>query len=32
MGIVSGGSSLGGVFLPIMFNRLITQIGFPWAM
>ncbi|RSM08783.1 hypothetical protein CEP52_004515 [Fusarium oligoseptatum] len=32
MGLVSGGSSLGGVFLPIMFNRLIKQIGFPWAM
>lgn len=32
IGIVSAGSSLGGVFLPIMFNRLITKIGFPWAM
>ncbi|KAJ3531865.1 hypothetical protein NM208_g8690 [Fusarium decemcellulare] len=32
MGLVSAGSSLGGVFLPIMFNRLIDEIGFPWAM
>lgn len=32
LGIVAGGSSLGGVFLPIMLNRLIAQIGFPWAM
>lgn len=32
MGIISAGSSIGGVFLPIVFNRLIKQIGFPWAM
>ncbi|KAH0024970.1 hypothetical protein KCU78_g4873, partial [Aureobasidium melanogenum] len=32
MGLVSCGSSLRGVFLPIMFNRRIVEIGFPWAM
>lgn len=32
MGIVASGSSLGGVCLPIMFSRLIPQIGFAWAL
>ncbi|KAH8166783.1 hypothetical protein CIB48_g1437 [Xylaria polymorpha] len=32
IGIVGAGSSIGGVFLPIMLNRLIDQIGFPWAI
>ncbi|KAK2758472.1 hypothetical protein CKAH01_05520 [Colletotrichum kahawae] len=32
MGIVASGSSLGGVCLPIMFSKLIPQIGFPWAL
>lgn len=32
MGIVAGGSSVGGVCLPIMFSHLIPEIGFPWAM
>jgi predicted MFS family arabinose efflux permease len=31
-GIVVAGSSLGGVVLPIMVQRLIPQIGFGWAM
>ncbi|KAI5459325.1 putative monocarboxylate transporter [Mariannaea sp. PMI_226] len=31
-GIVSTGSSLGGVIFPIMVTRLIRQNGFPWAM
>lgn len=32
MGLVSAGSSLGGVIFPIMVSRLIPQIGFGWAM
>lgn len=31
-GIVASGSSLGGVIFPIMLQRLIPEIGFPWAM
>ncbi|KAL1901012.1 hypothetical protein Sste5346_002076 [Sporothrix stenoceras] len=31
-GIMVSGSSLGGVVLPIMFDKLIARIGFPWAM
>ncbi|KAF5000922.1 hypothetical protein FGRMN_1379 [Fusarium graminum] len=31
-GIVTAGSSLGGVALPIMVNRLVVSIGFGWAM
>lgn len=31
-GIMVSGSSLGGVVLPIMMDRLIKQIGFPWTM
>lgn len=32
MALVASGSSVGGVVLPIMFSKLIPQIGFPWAM
>lgn len=32
MGIVASGSSLGGVVLPIMVNRLMPEIGFGWTM
>lgn len=32
MGIVAGGSSAGGVCLPIMFSRLVPQIGFGWSI
>lgn len=32
MGIVASGSSMGGVILPIMVNRLIPRIGFGWTM
>lgn len=32
LGIVASGSSLGGVILPIMVQRLIPQVGYPWAM
>jgi MFS family permease len=31
-GIVASGSSLGGVIFPIMIQRLIPRIGFPWTM
>ncbi|KAL7951253.1 major facilitator superfamily domain-containing protein [Trichoderma barbatum] len=31
-GIMVSGSSVGGVVLPIMMNKLITKIGFPWMM
>ena len=31
-GIVSTGSSLGGVIFPIMVNRLIHSVGYGWAM
>lgn len=31
-GILSTGSSLGGVIFPIMVTRLIHQVGFGWAM
>jgi len=32
MGLVSIGSSLGGVIFPIMINQLIPQVGFGWTM
>ncbi|KAI0905315.1 major facilitator superfamily domain-containing protein [Ustulina deusta] len=32
MGIASSGSGVGGVILPIMFDRLVGQIGFPWTV
>lgn len=31
-GIVAAGSSLGGVILPIMVQRLIDEVGFAWSM
>ena len=31
-GIIAGGSSLGGVILPIMVQRLIVEVGFGWSM
>ncbi|KAL8900567.1 MAG: hypothetical protein Q9192_001011 [Flavoplaca navasiana] len=31
-GIMAAGSSLGGVILPIMVDRIIDQADFPWAM
>ena len=31
-GIVSSGTSLGGVIFPIMVSRLITNVGFAWSM
>ncbi|KAL2863151.1 putative MFS monocarboxylate transporter (Mct) [Aspergillus lucknowensis] len=32
IGIVAAGSSLGGVLFPIMFDHLITDVGFAWAI
>ncbi|KAH6887048.1 monocarboxylate permease [Thelonectria olida] len=32
VGIASSGSSLGGVIYPIVLYRLISQVGFPWAV
>ncbi|KAL2802519.1 MFS general substrate transporter [Aspergillus granulosus] len=32
IGIVAGGSSLGGVIFPIMLNHLIQEVGFGWAI
>ena len=31
-GLLSTGSSLGGVIFPIMLNRLIQSVGYAWAM
>ncbi|KJR88946.1 monocarboxylate transporter [Sporothrix schenckii 1099-18] len=31
-GIMVSGSSLGGVVLPIMLDKLIVRVGFPWAV
>jgi MFS family permease len=31
-GIMVSGSSLGGVILPIMMDRMVASVGFPWAM
>jgi MFS family permease len=31
-GIITAGSSIGGVILPIMVERLIPTVGFGWAM
>lgn len=32
MGIVASGSAFGGVVYPIMLQRLIKDVGFPWAV
>ncbi|TCD62054.1 hypothetical protein EIP91_007530 [Steccherinum ochraceum] len=32
LGLVSAGSALGGVLYPIMIQRLIAELGFPWAV
>ncbi|OHW90377.1 major facilitator superfamily transporter [Colletotrichum incanum] len=31
-GVLSTGSSIGGVIFPIMISRLVPQVGFPWTM
>ena len=31
-GMAAAGSSLGGVIYPIALRRLITEVGFPWAI
>ena len=32
MGLVAGGSSIGGVCLPIMFSHIVPKIGFSWSI
>ncbi|ROV91646.1 hypothetical protein VSDG_07941 [Cytospora chrysosperma] len=32
LGLASSGSGVGGVILPIMFENLVGQIGFPWTV
>lgn len=32
MGIIAGGSSVGGVCFPMMFARLVPRIGFAWSV
>jgi MFS family permease len=32
LGIVFSGSSLGGVFFPIIVNKLVVRVGFAWTM
>ncbi|TIA03892.1 monocarboxylate permease-like protein-like protein [Aureobasidium pullulans] len=32
LGLLAAGSSLGGVIMPIMVQRLIPRVGFGWAM
>lgn len=32
MGVVAGGSSIGGVCLPIMFSHIVPKIGFSWSV
>ncbi len=31
-GVMVSGSSMGGVVLPIMMDRMINEVGFPWAI
>jgi len=31
-GLVNAGSSLGGIVFPLMFERLLPIIGFPWML
>ncbi|KAL2168003.1 hypothetical protein VTG60DRAFT_538 [Thermothelomyces hinnuleus] len=32
IGLASSGSSLGGVIYPIVLSRLLSRVGFPWAV
>ncbi|TDL27329.1 MFS general substrate transporter [Rickenella mellea] len=32
LGVVAGGSSIGGTLFPIVFRNLVVKIGFPWTM
>lgn len=32
LGLATGGGSLGGVVYPIIFRRLLVDIGFTWAV
>lgn len=31
LGLAATGSSIGGIIYPIVFQRLLTSVGFPWA-
>ncbi|KAK4248262.1 riboflavin transporter MCH5 [Corynascus novoguineensis] len=32
IGLAASGSSIGGVIYPIVFSRILPQVGFPWAV
>ncbi|EMC94852.1 hypothetical protein BAUCODRAFT_36127 [Baudoinia panamericana UAMH 10762] len=32
VGLAASGSSMGGIIYPIMFYRLVPEVGFPWAV
>ncbi|KAJ3578843.1 hypothetical protein NPX13_g1717 [Xylaria arbuscula] len=32
LGVASAGSGVGGVILPILFDRLVERLGFPWTV
>jgi MCP family monocarboxylic acid transporter-like MFS transporter 10 len=32
LGLVNAGSSLGGIVFPLMFERLLPILGFPWML
>ncbi|KAK1820551.1 hypothetical protein LTR12_004999 [Friedmanniomyces endolithicus] len=32
IGLAASGSSMGGIIYPIMFYKLIPEVGFPWAV
>lgn len=32
LGLVNAGSSLGGIIFPLMFERLLPVLGFPWML
>lgn len=32
IGLIASGTGIGGVIYPIMFNKLLTAVGFPWAI
>lgn len=32
MGLVNAGSSVGGIAFPLMFERLLPVLGFPWML
>lgn len=32
IGVIAAGSSIGGVCFPIMLEKMIPEVGFPWAV